>query len=145
MKNLVTIHKEICAWEERMGESFPDYFLDDNISGDMLDRYADFVALQGFPERADRIRLDIEKSLRTGYCTDQDTLFYPNSLPVFVEPDEDDDEGYYDDEGAEWQNIPNGYHIAYDQDILLWARFISSEPELLEKYNDFMASKEGLE
>jgi hypothetical protein len=126
-----------------MGESFPDYFLHDNISGDMLDRYADFVALQGFPERADRIRLDIEKSRKTKYsCTDQDTLFYPNSLPVFVEPDDEDDEGYYDDEGAEWQDLPNGYHDAYSLDILLWARFILSEPELYKKYEDFITPTE---
>ena len=132
------IFVKIQEWEDEAGESFVDYFMHDRV--DDKD-WGQFLIQKGFEDRGKAIIevYDAHKEAKQFCCQDQDFLYSVNQEPDF---DKETNwkglvsyECLYDDEGT-WSRPK------YEQDVMLWAEFLSTHPIYLEKVKEFFKDSE---
>ncbi len=106
---------KILEWEHKVGEYFPDYFMDGTVKDAS---WAFWLLGKGYIKHANLI---IDEILKGEKCIDQELLYevYPTSEP---------ETGNY---------IPEIHDENYHKNIMLWSEFLTSTPYYLNLTLEF--------
>lgn len=122
--NINELTMAILDWEKEAQEDFTDYYMHDCV--DWSD-WADWLEKQGFLDRAEAIKFQIEK----GECVCQDLLFRINGCVPYCRENGAEEVWTWGQGEEEWLEL-------YRKDVFLWAQFMCEDEERLAHITNWL-------
>ena len=122
----------IANFETEAGESFVDYFMDDNV---FFTSWAFWLVGKGYLQRGNMIVNEINARGGPRGWSDQEFVFGINTSPIVV----DEGIGAYCEELEDF----NLLNTAQELDYRLWAEFLISTDRYFKPFTDFLENFEA--